>query len=68
MAREDATSFLRMAQAARSAGSNALQLSPEQTAKWRKNFEPVLQEWTRSRANGEETMTKYRELYQQAGS
>jgi len=27
-----------------------------------------LQEWTRSRANGEETMAKYRELYKQAGS
>jgi hypothetical protein len=27
----------------------------------------VLQEWTRSRAIGEETMAKYRELYKQAG-
>ena len=45
-----------------------VQLSPELTAKWRSSFEPVLQEWTRSRANGAETMTKYRELYQQAGS
>jgi hypothetical protein len=45
-----------------------VQLSPELTTKWRGSFEPVLQEWTRSRANGAETMTKYRELYQQAGS
>ncbi len=45
-----------------------VQLTPEQTAKWRSKFEPVLQEWTRSRANGEEVMTKYREIYKQAGS
>jgi TRAP-type transport system periplasmic protein len=40
-----------------------VQLSPELTAKWRKSFDPVLQEWARSRANGEETLTKYREIY-----
>ncbi|HVG51383.1 MAG TPA: TRAP transporter substrate-binding protein [Xanthobacteraceae bacterium] len=45
-----------------------VQLSPEQTAKWRSKFEPVLQEWVKGRANGEEAMTKYRELYKQAGS
>ena len=41
--------------------------SPEQTAKWRSSFEPMLQEWTRSRANGE-PLGKYREIYKQAGS
>jgi hypothetical protein len=40
-----------------------VQLSPELTGKWRKSFDPVLQEWARSRTNGEEALTKYREIY-----
>jgi len=43
-----------------------VQLSPELTAKWRAKDEPLLQEWTKSRANGAEALAKYRELYKQA--
>lgn len=44
-----------------------MQLSPEQTAKWRGKAEPLLQEWAKNRANGEQALAKYRELYSQAG-
>lgn len=44
-----------------------VQLSPEQTAKWRAKAEPLLQEWSKSRDNGEQALRKYRDLYQQAG-
>ncbi len=44
-----------------------VQLSAEQTAKWRAKAEPLLQEWAKSRANGEQALAKYRELYKQAG-
>jgi TRAP-type C4-dicarboxylate transport system substrate-binding protein len=43
-----------------------VQLTPEQTAKWRAKAEPVLAEWTKSRTNGDQALAKYRELYQQA--
>jgi len=43
-------------------------LSPEATAKWRAKAEPLLQEWAKGRANGEEALTRYREIYKQAGS
>jgi TRAP-type transport system periplasmic protein len=45
-----------------------VQLSPEQTTKWRGKFESTLQEWARGRANGEETLSKYREVYRQVGA
>lgn len=38
-------------------------LSPEITAKWRAKAEPLLQEWAKSRGNGEQALTQYRELY-----
>jgi TRAP-type C4-dicarboxylate transport system substrate-binding protein len=40
-----------------------VQLSPEQTAKWRAKADPLLQEWAKGRANGEQALAKYRELY-----
>jgi TRAP-type C4-dicarboxylate transport system substrate-binding protein len=43
-----------------------VQLSPEQTAKWRSKSDSLLQEWTKSRTDGEQTLAKYRELYKQA--
>ncbi len=42
-----------------------VQLTPEQTAKWRAKAEPLLQEWAKSRTDGEQALTKYRELYKQ---
>lgn len=45
-----------------------VQLSAEQTAKWRAKAAPMLQEWVRSRASGEQALAEYRELYKQAGS
>jgi TRAP-type transport system periplasmic protein len=43
-----------------------VQLTPEQTAKWRAKAEPLLQEWAKSRADGEQALAKYRELYKLA--
>ena len=45
-----------------------VQLSPEQTAKWRARAAPLLEEWAKSRANGEQTLKTYQEFYRQAGS
>ena len=42
-----------------------VQLSPEQTAKWRAKAEQLVQEWAKSRTDGELTLAKYRELYKQ---
>ena len=43
-----------------------VQLSPEQTAKWRAKAEPLLQEWAKTRTDGDQALMKYRELYKQA--
>ena len=43
-----------------------VQLSPEQTAKWRAKAEPLLLEWAKSRTDGDQALIKYRELYKQA--
>lgn len=45
-----------------------VQLSPEQTAKWSAKAAPLLDEWAKSRANGEKALKTYRELYRQTGS
>jgi TRAP-type transport system periplasmic protein len=44
-----------------------VQLTPEQTAKWRAKADPLLQEWAKSRGNGEQALAKYREIYKQTG-
>jgi TRAP-type C4-dicarboxylate transport system substrate-binding protein len=42
-----------------------VQLTPEQTAKWRTKMEPLLQEWAKSRDKGEQVLTKYREIHKE---
>jgi TRAP-type C4-dicarboxylate transport system substrate-binding protein len=42
-----------------------VQLTPAQTAKWRAKAEPLLREWAKGRDKGEQTLTKYREIYKE---
>lgn len=45
-----------------------VQLTPEQIAKWRSKFDPVLREWASGRTNGDDALNNYREIYSKTGS
>lgn len=42
------------------------QLSPQQNERWLAKATPIIQEWAKTRANGEQTLAQYREFYAKA--